>query len=179
MVTACDLPAGSLLERYVRAGAYVDCYVTEFAAPVTLARFVEAFYSTAVFGVERRILQWIVSRPSTLDQARQLGAGEIDAFAAWRVEDRNAEQLLLAEFTGRTRSWLMVAGDGASPTRLYFGSAVVPRTDPRSGRRSMGPVFGALLGFHKMYSRVLLSAARRRLARHHWRPGREKSNESQ
>ena len=167
MVTACPLPPGALLDRYVRADAFVDCYVTELATPISLAQFVEAFYTTPVFGIERLLLKLFVARPSTDAQVRQLAAGEIETFAAWHVEDRNAAQLLLADFTGRTRSWLMVAtdvADGTAITRLHFGSAVIPVTNAKSGRRAQGFVFSALLGFHKLYSRALLSAARRRLA---------------
>ncbi|NJN00825.1 MAG: hypothetical protein HC793_04460 [Aquincola sp.] len=54
-------------------------------------------------------------------------------------------------------------GSDGQPTRLFFGSAVVPRVDAQSGRRRMGVVFHALLGFHKLYSRALLSAAVSRL----------------
>jgi hypothetical protein len=50
--------------------------------------------------------------------------------------------------------------------RLYFGSAVVLVTDKASGQVRMGFRFKALLGFHKLYSRILLYAARSRLARH-------------
>ena len=56
--------------------------------------------------------------------------------------------------------------DSASPgTRLFFGSAVVPARDPSTDRTSLGFVFKALLGFHELYSRVLLGAARLRLSR--------------
>jgi hypothetical protein len=75
---------------------------------------------------------------------------------------------LLTDMTGRTRSWLMVAptGNGDSGgTQLYFGSAVVPVADLATGARRMGFVFGALLGFHKLYSRALLWSARRKLTR--------------
>jgi hypothetical protein len=45
---------------------------------------------------------------------------------------------------------------------LYFGSAVIPvRT--KSGETALGFPYGALLGFHKLYSRILLRAARLRL----------------
>jgi hypothetical protein len=45
-------------------------------------------------------------------------------------------------------------------TRLYFGSGVAPRGG--AGKR-MGFAFHALLGFHKLYSRLLLTAARSRI----------------
>jgi hypothetical protein len=153
MVAPCPLPPQALLARYARDGSYVDCYVTEIARTVSHAQYVEAFYTTAVFRLERLILKWAVSRPSSDEEARRLAAGEIGAFAAWRVENRAEDQLLLCDLLGGTRSWLMVAPAGPARTRLYFGSAVV--------RLSGG--YRALLAFHKLYSRVLLGAARSRL----------------
>ena len=124
-----------------------------------------AFYTTWLFRLERWILRFAVARPSTDEEARQLARGERAAFAAWSVEARATDQLLMCDFTGRTRSWLMVApAAGASGTRLYFGSAVVPVRDPKTGETGLGPVHGPLIGFHKVYSRMLLRAAARRLA---------------
>ncbi|MES2936590.1 MAG: hypothetical protein V4864_02835 [Pseudomonadota bacterium] len=161
----CPLPAGALLARHGVPGAYLDCYVTQLPRAVSQREFVEAFYTTAVFKIERWLLGRFVARPSTDAQAGQLACGESGSFAAWTVEARDASQLLLGDFSGRTKSWLMVepAGDG---TRLYFGSAVVPVVRRKTGKPEMGTAFHALLGFHKLYSRVLLGAARRRLARH-------------
>lgn len=121
-----------------------------------------AFYTTWLFRLERWILRLAVARPSTDEEARQLARGEREAFAAWSVEARAPDQLLMCDFTGRTRSWLMVAP--AAGTRLYFGSVVVPVRDPKTGETGLGPVHGPLIGFHKLYSRLLLGAAARRLA---------------
>lgn len=166
-VEACDLPAGCLLGRYRANGAFTDCYCTVVPAPVSLDSFVEAFYTSALFRVERTLLGWFAARPSTDQQARALAAGESSSFSAWSVEDRSDQDLLLADFTGRTKSWLMVAPVGRSgglgQTRLFFGSAVVPRQDNESEKPGMGFVFHALLGFHKQYSRMLLRAARARV----------------
>ncbi len=124
------------------------------------------FYTTWLFRLERWILRLAVARPSTDEEARQLARGERGAFAAWSVEARAPDQLLMCDFTGRTRSWLMVApAAGATGTRLYFGSVVVPVRDPKTGEMGLGPVHGPLIGFHKLYSRLLLGAAARRLAR--------------
>lgn len=127
------------------------------------ARYIEAFYTTAVFRLERLILDWVVSKPSSDEEARRLAHGEADRFAAWSVEARAPDQLLLCDYQHRTRSWLMsarnVSGDG---TRLYFGSAVVARSGG-SGGSKLGFPFDALLGFHQLYSRVLLRSARSRL----------------
>ncbi len=165
-IQSYPLPLHALLTKYANAGAYTDCFVTEVARTVSHAEFVETFYTGGLFKVERFLLRVFISRPSTDLQARQLAAGELDEFAAWRVEARAADQLLLRAIGGRTRSWLMVsAAQEPGWTRLYFGSAVVPAVNPSTGKRSMGFVFKALLGFHNFYSRALLRAAAARLAR--------------
>jgi hypothetical protein len=170
-IQACALPDEALLARYRGGGAYTDCYSAEVARPVTHAEFVETFYTGAVFKLERLLLAWLASKPSTDAQAKELALGALSRFSAWKVEDRAANQLLMCDMTGRTRSWLMVAPLPAagrlSVTRLYFGSAVVPVRDKASGQPRLGFLFKALLGFHKLYSRVLLHAACSRLARNY------------
>ena len=165
-IHACELPGDALLRQYHGSGGYADCYVAESARPVSQAEFVEAFYTTAVFKLERMLLTWFAARPSTDSQAAQLASGERGSFAAWSVEARNHDQLLLCDFQGRTRSWLMSApASNGRTTRLFFGSAVVPTVDRRSGATRMGATYRVLLGFHKLYSRILLRAAATRLAR--------------
>ena len=151
---------------YLREGAYVDCYSVDLPGQVSQARFVEAFYTTPLFKLERAILALAVNRPSTDAQAAQLGQGRLNAFAAWAVEQQSDRQLLLCDLHGRTRSWLMALprdGPAGASTRLYFGSAVVPVASRGQGKPTLGAVFGLLLGFHKRYSKVLLRAARSRL----------------
>ena len=165
-IESCSIPDDALLNNYSREGTYTDCYVTEIHGAVSQARFVTAFYTTPVFKLERFILKIAVSKPSTDDQAIQLAAGSIDAFAAWNVEARSENQLLMSDFHRRTRSWLMVvpaSGTNGTCTRLYFGSAVVPVKHSKTGKLTLGFGFRALLGFHKIYSVVLLYAARSRL----------------
>jgi hypothetical protein len=168
-IRSCPLPDHALLAKYANGGAYTDCYVTEVPSFVLHPEYVEAFYTSAVFKLERRLLTWFVSKPSTDAQAKELAFGAITAFSAWRVEARTEDQLLMCDLSGRTRSWLMavpVRGSGvAHSTRLYFGSAVVPIVDAASGRSRLGTSFKLLLGFHKLYSRVLLHTACTRLAR--------------
>lgn len=166
MIRKSSVPSDSLLGRYAASGAYADCYVTEVPGPVSQARFVEAFYTTPLFRIERWLLRLLLSRPSTDLQAQELATGQRTTFAAWSVESRTASELVLA--AGRTRSWLMVepVGDGASGgTRLSFGSVVVPSRSSADAPPRMGWVFTALLGFHKLYSRLLLQSARVRLLR--------------
>ena len=166
-IQPCPLPPRALLARYAEAGAYTDCYAGDVARAVSHAEFVAAFYTGALFKIERWLLGLFAARPSTDAQVRELAAGERDTFAAWRVEGRAADQLLMCDIAGRTRSWLMVAASpGPAPrTWLYFGSAVVPVVSRSSGQRRMGFSFKALLGFHKLYSRALLRSAQVRLAR--------------
>ena len=68
---------------------------------------------------------------------------------------------------GRTRSWLMAApitGEKSpARTRLFFGSAIVPAQSARSDESPLNGSFRALLGFHRLYSRALLSAVRAHL----------------
>lgn len=169
IVRSCELPTDSFLLGCRKDGGYTDCYAAEMVGSISQAAFIEAFYTTALFKVERTILRWLAARPSTDGEAKQLADGTTASFAAWRVERRSADQLLLADVTGRTRSWLMAAPVNPSTdrarTRLYFGSGVGPRPGGSGGGKSnMGAAYHALLGFHKLYSRLLLGAAHARLS---------------
>lgn len=164
-VTLQALPDDASLQRYRERGAYTDCYALDVAHSVTQAQYVEAFYTTWVFKLERAILSAVVAKPSSDAQAAQLARGEREDFAAWDVEAREADQLLMRDFRRLTCSWLMSRPLPSGGARLYFGSAVVPETDRHSGEKRMGFVFAALLGFHKLYSRILLRAAASKLAR--------------
>lgn len=155
-VEAGTLPEGALLRRYVDQGAFTDCYFVDFATPITFAAYVTAFYTSPVFKLERWLIGRLMGRRADDDDARALAEGSAARFSAWTVEARATDQLLVA--AGRTRSWFM-AVPLAAGTRLYFGSAVVPRSNGR-----LGGGFHALLGFHKLYSRLLLAAAASRLA---------------
>ena len=162
-VQPCEVPLSSLLRPYKDGSGYADCYMAEVSGTVTQAAFIEAFYTSLLFKVERTILQYLASRPATDADAKQLAVGKATKFSAWRVEGQSSSELLLADFTGRTRSWLMAtpvtAPDQPAKTRLYFGSAVLPRSSNDGQKPGMDWVFHALLGFHRLYSRLLLSAA--------------------
>lgn len=154
------LPAHALLARYEGTGAYTDCHTLAVDGRVPLASYIEAFYTSPVFKPERWLLGVVLGRRANDADAAALAAGHVETFSAWRVEARADDQIVLA--TGRTRSWLMVAprADGAAPqTTLFFGSAVLPRA-----RGGLGWTVDALTGLHKLYSRVLLRAAAKRLA---------------
>lgn len=163
-ITRCDLPSEALLRRYAAKGAYTDCFATDVAVGVSFAAYVEAFYTSAAFRIERFLLTWLVAKPSSDADARRLARSEAETFAAWSVEARAADQLLVCDYLSRTRSWLMIAPNADGGARLYFGSAVVP-VGVGAGAGRLGFPFNALLGFHKLYSRVLLGAARGRVVK--------------
>lgn len=159
-IESCPLPENSLLNAYARSGAYTDCYRTEVTGYVSLERYVNTFYTTLLFKLERVILKWTVSKPSSDSEAMQLATGETDTFAAWHVEERCENQLLLCDFQGNTRSWLMMAPADSEvnrKTRLYFGSAVIRQQNSNKDKNSFG--FSVLIGFHKIYSVLLLYSA--------------------
>jgi hypothetical protein len=160
------LPKEALLRLYLRDGHYTDCFSTDISQSVTHSQYVTAFYTTLLFKIERLILRLAVSKPSTDTDAVQLAEKQRDTFAAWNVEARDDNQLLLCDFQGRTRSWLMVEPmptEQGPRTRLYFGSAVVRYRKSESERKSSTFEFGMLLRFHRLYSVALLYSAKKRL----------------
>lgn len=171
-IQKCLIPVKALLEKYACEGSYADCYWTEIPGRISLSEYIQAFYSTSLFKLERLILELAVAKPSTDIQAGQLARGQRDQFAAWHVEARTNEQILMCDFHGRTRSWLMVDPievNNYSRTRLYFGSAVVPVRNANTGELQLGTVYKALLGFHRIYSILLLYSARWKLKGQHSR----------
>lgn len=160
--TQRPVPPDCLLDRLARSrGAFADAYALELPRAVTLAEFVEAFYTTRLFKVERALIS-LLGKPSSDAMARAVARGEGPRIAVWTVEAREDDELLMHEDSGATRSWFKVE-PGARGTTLWFGSAVVPRRRGPGGEPRFSGVFHALLGFHAWYSRALLSAAARRL----------------
>lgn len=156
-IQKADIPAGSLIADYAQREAhYTDCFVADVQAE--LPEFIQAFYTQPLFRAERLVLRLAARSPSTDDEVAALAAGTAERFAVWTVTARTKTELLMADASGRTMSWLSVA-DG-----LAFGSVVVPVRD-RRGRLTLGPVFYSLLTAHTLYSRALLAGAARRLNR--------------
>lgn len=148
-VRPAPLPDHALLAGYRAQGSYTDCFVKGVAGTVDLAAFLTAFYSTPLFRLERLILRLVARRPSTDAEVAALASGNVACFAAWTVEQRTTDQIMLCDLTQATRSWFMVTPT-ASGTRLSFGSAVV-HPDHWTMRLA--------LPFHKIYARALLWSA--------------------
>lgn len=150
-ISSCEVPESSLLARYVGNGGYTDVYTINVPGIFSQQQFVNAFYTSRLFRIERAILSWIAGRPSTDTDVNALAGGRSNTFAVWSVEARIENELLLKDITGKTRSWLHAAAvDGMLPggtglggtessstasssTMLFFGSAVMPRVNPTTG----------------------------------------------
>ena len=159
----CSLPPDAFLQRYAGNDGYADCFRADVPGTIGLGRYVEAFYTTWLFGAERAILS-LAGHPSTDAEATLVAEGEASRFAAWQVEARAEDQLLMCDVTGRTRSWFKVAPNRDGSTTLYFGSGVTAVETGEAGRKSMGPVFRMLMPVHIIYSRALLATTLRKMA---------------
>lgn len=157
------LPDGSLLQEFADRGEYTDCFVARAGSDITFSTYVETFYTTRLFKLERLILKWLILRPSSDQEARQLSRNEIHAFAAWNEHSRSDDQLIMMDFRQQTCSWFMLV-PGEAHSWLYFGSAVM-RDHESSSDSGMNWTYRILLGLHRLYSRALLQAAARRLSR--------------
>ena len=159
-IEKCPIPAGTMLEKFTSInGSYVDAFTTEIPRHVSFPEYILAFYTTPLFKLERLILS-LIGLPSTDIEARQLSERATKKFAAWTMETRSDDEIIMCDVAQRTRSWLMVKHEGAK-TKLYFGTAVVPKAE----RSSLEFSFRSLMGFHRMYSVLLLLSAKVKLGR--------------
>ncbi len=155
---AVDVPRDALLQAYVGNGAtYTDCFEVMSPVAVSLPDFIDAFYTTWLFRLERAVLVLPLRRRVRDAEVRAL-AGGADRFAVWRVEAREDGQILLCDQGGHTRSWLAISAKDGGVTRLLFGSAVVAAEGQELGR---GIRF--VMPLHRFYARALLRLAERKL----------------
>ncbi len=164
-----ELPSHALTASYKEQRAFVDCYYMDIGKEISLDKYIQAFYTTPLFKLERSLLSLATFKHGKDDDALQLSLGNIDHYSVWMVEGREPNQIMLRDFTGITRSWLMVEevsgsnSDSEMSTRLYFGSVVVPKGVTESGQGSFGVLFHLFGKFHQLYSKALINAAYRRL----------------
>jgi hypothetical protein len=153
-----------------RWGNYGDCFSVSVERAASLADFVFAFYTSPLFRIERLILRVLAGAPAGDGDAHALAQGSATTFSIWYAGERTATQLLMCDRYERTRSWFRVVPLGGGRTLLQFGSAVAaaPATAASGGEASAdaakvatsSAVFRLLLGFHILYSQLLLSAAK-------------------
>ncbi|MFC3151425.1 hypothetical protein ACFOEK_10345 [Litoribrevibacter euphylliae] len=161
------LPDSALSKHYEAKGAYTDCFFLDVPQKVSFEEYVEAFYTTPLFKLERKILALVVRKPSTDGQAKALAKGERTQFSSWNEEARGENQILMSDFMNKTRSWLKtedISDDQQTKTRLYFGSVVVP-PQTKNGPGEFGFLFHATTGLHVVYSKALLKGAGKRLSK--------------
>ena len=166
---ATQIPQECLLRAYeLTDGCYTDCYQIDVDGPPDFQRYIRLFFDTWIFRLERRILALSGQKFATTEDVEALACGEIDRFAAWRVEKRTANELLMTAQKGRIRTWLYLPADrnDLDKTRLMFGSAVLPVETGDASKKRLGWVIRFLLPFHRFYSRLLLKAAARDWSRH-------------
>jgi hypothetical protein len=142
-------------------GRYGDCFTVRVDRAVTLSQWVFAFYTSPLFRIERLVLRVLAQAPSNDQQARDVAEGRRETFAVWLVGARTQDQLLMCDRYGKTRSWFRVIPDAAGATALQFGSAVAARQAP-DGAAGLDGGFKVLLPLHKIYSRLLIGAAKNR-----------------
>jgi hypothetical protein len=158
------VPADALLTTFRggvhpdRWGSYADCFAIIIDRKANLSEFVFAFYTSAVFRIERLVLHALIGTPSNQSDARALADGTAVEFAVWYVGERTATQLLMCDRYERTRSWFRAEPMPDGKTLLQFGSALASASVETRGA-APGGRFGALLRFHILYSQVLLHAA--------------------
>jgi len=167
-IIEAETPSDALSAKYLEDGAFVDCYYIDFPEEITLDRYIEAFYTTSLFKVERTILSIVTFKQTTDSEAAELSLGKSNSYSIWTVESRNSNQILLCDFTKKTRSWLMVKtlkNEETVISRLFFGSVVVPSKVSKSGHASFGLLFHLFSRFHLSYSKALLNSAYKNLLR--------------
>ena len=158
---ACVVPSEGLLQAYVGRGAtYTDCFEVMTPSVVELPDFIEAFYTTWLFQMERSVLMLLLRRRIRDMEVRALATGA-ESFAAWRVERREEAEILLRERSGHTCSYLAVSDREGGGTRLIFGSAVVAAEG-----KPLGRMISAMIPLHRLYSKALLGLAERKLRKH-------------
>jgi hypothetical protein len=146
------------MQTYVGQGAtYTDCFEVMSPAAVTLPDFIEAFYTTWLFKLERLVLSIVLRRRIRDADVRAMAMGG-DSFAVWGVEARDDAQILLHDQMWHTRSYLAVALQKGGGTRLIFGSAVVAPDD-----KPLGRLVQITTPLHRFYSKALLLLAERNL----------------
>jgi hypothetical protein len=170
LIKTGKIPEDGLLKPYAqRLGCYTDCFLVDVPRRVELFEYVSVFFNTPVFRLERKLLSVLAASPSDYKDVVDLANGASDTLAIWKVEARNETQLIMAVGEGPIRTWLMCQNNDidSGTTRLYFGSAVLPTEQSTSEDPKLGRMFHITLGFHKLYSRILLGSTKRKLVKNH------------
>jgi len=100
-VSDAPLPDGSLIAPFGEMeGHYTDAFRVRVAGDVDLAALIGAFYRTPLFRAERFVLRIAARAPSTDAELDALASGAAERFAAWSVEARRDDEILLSDQSG-------------------------------------------------------------------------------
>jgi len=124
--------------------------------------FINAFFNSWLFRIERLILKLTLKKPATDQDITKLANGMSNTMTAWRIEQRDDNQILLEVPDTPIRTWLM-REDAGDHTNLYFGIAILPMRTDKNGKPAMSHISIVLMGFHQLYARALLYLAKRAL----------------
>ncbi|WP_299989607.1 hypothetical protein [uncultured Ruegeria sp.] len=161
-----SIPEGSLLHQFAkRPGYHADAFVAHVGFVPSQSEYIMAMFDSPVFRIERALLALAAFKPSFAKDVAALALVENDQIACWKTVQRTQQELQMKVEKGRVRTWLMVEPAQGGASKLWFGSAIVPKPAQTGKAGGIGFVFRTLMGFHKLYSRVLLRAAIRGLKR--------------
>lgn len=163
------LPHRASILRYRLPGNYVDCFGATLRGTIGVEQLLASFLTAPAFRPERWLLACALDMRSGDGEAQALARGDRQAFAAWSVEERDAEQVLLCDFLGHTRSWFMTE-PGSEPgggivTRVRYGTAIVRRDMHGVAHWGWSLAFWPLLPLHRLYARILLASTLGRITR--------------
>lgn len=118
-VIATTLPKSACLNDYEHhAGVYTDCFQTELPKGGTLESYINAFFNTWLFRIERMILSTAAKKPVSDEDIARLAQGTSNTMSAWQVERRDADQILLEVPQPPIRTWLMRSGEGEKTSSI-------------------------------------------------------------
>jgi len=161
---AAAIPDHAALDQF-RCDHAVDCFASDAPCTVTLPHFVEAFLTSRMFRPERFLLAVLLGKPSRDRQAMAFINGDVDRFAAWTADTDLPDLFIMRDFMGLTRAWFMCAPQDNGATLLYWGTISVSSEANQRRHRIWPRLFGVIMPFHRLYSRMLLSSAAKQLAR--------------
>lgn len=164
--------AGTLLVQHASGKKMLvqpDCFSIEVDGNVSLEEFANAFLTSRVFKLERKLLPV----RSTDEEASEFARGERQTFAEWRASDRHESEMLSVwgeppqehEDSGdpgvHGATWLGVApaeGEDNPRTRLMLGSSIWGQANAFTM-----VILTLATPLHGIYSQVLLQSAADRL----------------
>ncbi|MTI09151.1 hypothetical protein [Curvivirga aplysinae] len=160
------IPLNSFMNFYHESpGHHADAFVGQIDGIVTLEDYILAFFDSPIFRIERSILSLFLLRRIKQSEIKELASGRSQQFALWKTKKRNEEELLLEVGDSQIRTWFHTEQEQSNKTKLYFGSAIVPDTTSKNAKEGIGFTFRFFMGFHKLYSRILLQSALKKLKR--------------